>query len=171
MIMEFKEKTPQFAEKVWIAESADLIGDLILGEDSSVWFGVVIRADIASVRIGKRCSIQDGTVIHVDRDYPTILGDDVTIGHKAMLHGCKIGNGSLVGMGAIILDGAEIGAGSIVAAGSVVTPGKKFPNGTMIMGTPAKVVKELSSEEQAKFIAHAKKYVGYKDQYLEMEKK
>src|SRR6056297_1014082 len=116
MLMNFKNRKPQLGNKTWIAPSADLIGAVDLGEDSSVWFNVVIRADINSIEIGKRCSIQDGTVIHVDKGFPTKIGDDVTVGHKAMLHGCSIGSGCLIGMGAIILDGAEIGAGSLVAA-------------------------------------------------------
>ncbi|MCK4956131.1 MAG: gamma carbonic anhydrase family protein [Candidatus Cloacimonetes bacterium] len=171
MIMKFNGKSAQVAAEAWIAGSADVIGDLILGEDSSIWFSVVVRADINKITIGKRCSVQDGSVIHVDKDFPTTLGDDVTVGHKVTLHGCTIGDGCLIGMGAIVLDGAEIGAGSIVAAGSVVTPGKKFPAGSMIMGTPAKVVKKLTEEEQQNFILHARKYVGYKNSYLEMEKR
>ncbi len=170
MLLDFHGKSPIIAEKAWVAKTADLIGDVTLGTDTSVWFCTVIRADINSVKIGERCSIQDGTVIHVDEGFPTIIGNDVTIGHKAMLHGCTIGDGCLIGMGSIILDGAEIGAGSIVAAGSVVTPGKKFPAGSMLMGTPAKIVKQLSKQEQDHFLEHAAKYVNYKDEYLKMEK-
>ncbi|MFO7895762.1 MAG: gamma carbonic anhydrase family protein [Candidatus Cloacimonadales bacterium] len=166
MIMKFQDKTPQIGSKAWIAESADVIGAVNLGADSSIWFNVVVRADINTIEIGKRCSIQDGTVVHVDKEFPTKIGDDVTVGHKAMLHGCTIGDGCLIGMGAIILDGAEIGSGSLVAAGSVVTPGKKFPAGSMLLGTPAKLVKKLSAEQQAGFLQHARKYVAYKDDYL-----
>jgi carbonic anhydrase/acetyltransferase-like protein (isoleucine patch superfamily) len=170
MLLDFHGKLPIIAEKAWVAKTADLIGDVTIGADSSVWFCTVIRADINRVKIGERCSIQDGTVIHVDKDFPTTIGNDVTVGHKAMLHGCTIGDGCLIGMGSIILDGAEIGAGSIVAAGSVVTPGKKFPAGSMLMGTPAKIVKQLSKQEQEHFLEHAAKYVMYKNEYLKMEK-
>jgi len=170
MIFDFHGNSPVIAKKAWVAGSADLIGEVSIGIDSSVWFGVVIRADINFVKIGERCSIQDGSVVHVDKGFPTVVGNDVTVGHKVTLHGCKIGDGCLIGMGAIILDGAEIGAGSIVAAGSVVTPGKKFPPGSMLMGTPAIVVKELSAVEQKNFLQHAAKYVAYKNEYLKMEK-
>lgn len=170
MIMSFKGKSPELKAKSWVAPSADLIGDVVLGADSSVWFGVVVRADINSVKIGERCSIQDNSVIHVDTDFPTTIGNDVTVGHKATLHGCTIEDGCLIGMGAIILDGAVIGKGSIVAAGSVVTPGKTFPAGSMLLGAPAKMVKTLSEDQRKQFIEHARRYVNYKNDYLDMEK-
>lgn len=165
MILKFKEFYPEIHPTAWIAPSADLIGNIEIGEDSSVWFGCVIRSDVNEVRIGKRTNIQDLSCIHTDTNTKTIIGDDVTIGHKVMLHGCKIGNGCLIGMSATILDDAEIGEGSIVGANSLVTSGKKFPPRSLIMGSPAKVVKELSEEEVQKLIAHAGHYVEYKNDY------
>lgn len=165
MILKFKEFYPEIHPTAWIAPSADLIGNIDIGEDSSVWFGCVIRSDVNEVKIGKRTNIQDLSCIHTDTNTKTILGDNVTIGHKVMLHGCKIGDNCLIGMSATILDDAEIGEGSIVGANSLVTSGKKFPPRSLIMGSPAKVVKELSEEEVQKLIDHAGHYVEYKNEY------
>ena len=146
---------------------------LKIGEDSSVWFGCVVRGDVHKIEIGSRTSIQDLSMVHVTHykkedmsdGHPTIIGDDVTIGHKVMLHGCTIENGCLIGMSATILDGAVIGEGSIVGAHSLVTQGKKFPPRSMIMGSPAKVVRELTQEEADGLIAHAARYVNFKNEY------
>ena len=165
MIMKFKEFYPLIHAKAWVAPSADLIGNIEIGEDSSVWFGCVLRADINEVRIGKRSNIQDLSMIHTDVHTKTIIGDDVTIGHKVMLHGCTIENGCLIGMSATILDGAVIGEGSIVGANSLVTQGKKFPPRSLIMGSPSKVVKALDKEEVEGLIKHAGHYVAYKNDY------
>jgi carbonic anhydrase/acetyltransferase-like protein (isoleucine patch superfamily) len=165
MILKFKNYYPKIHNSAWIAPSADLIGNIEIDEDSSVWFGCVLRADINKIKIGKRSNIQDLTMIHTDFDTSTIIGDDVTIGHKVMLHGCTIGNGCLIGMSATILDNAVIGEGSIVGANSLVTAGKVFPPKSLIMGSPAKVVKELSDEEIEKLVKHAGKYVHYKNDY------
>lgn len=165
MILKFKEFYPQINPTTWIAPSADLIGDVEIGEDSSVWFGCVLRADVSKIKIGKRSNIQDLSMIHTDLNAPTIIGDDVTIGHKVMLHGCTIEDGCLIGMSATILDNAVIGKGSIVGANSLVTAGKVFPEKSLIMGSPAKVVKQLSNEEIEKLIMHAQKYVKYKNDY------
>jgi carbonic anhydrase/acetyltransferase-like protein (isoleucine patch superfamily) len=165
MILKFKEFYPQIASSAWIAPSADLIGNIEIGEDSSVWFQCVIRADVNEVKIGKNTNIQDLSCIHTDVDTKTIIGDNVTIGHKVMLHGCKIENNCLIGMSATILDNAIIGEGSIVGANSLVTSGKVFPPRSLIMGSPAKVVKELSEEDVQKLIKHAGHYVDYKNDY------
>lgn len=165
MIMKFKEFYPSIHAKAWVAPSADLIGNIEIDEDSSVWFGCVLRADVNEVRIGKRSNIQDLSMIHTDVHTKTIIGDDVTIGHKVMLHGCTIENGCLIGMSATILDGAVIGEGSIVGANSLVTQGKKFPPRSLIMGSPAKVVKALDKEEVEGLIKHAGHYVDYKNDY------
>lgn len=165
MILKFKNHYPQIHPTAWIAPSADLIGNIEIAEDSSVWFGCVLRADINKIKIGSRSNIQDLSMIHTDFDTSTIIGDDVTIGHKVMLHGCTIGNGCLIGMSATILDNAVIGEGSIVGANSLVTAGKIFPPKSLIMGSPAKVIKELSDEEIEKLIKHAGKYVMYKNEY------
>jgi carbonic anhydrase/acetyltransferase-like protein (isoleucine patch superfamily) len=165
MILKFKEHYPKIAPTAWIAPSADLIGNIEIGKDASVWFGCVLRGDINTIKIGERSNIQDLSMIHTDFDTSTIIGDDVTIGHKVMLHGCTIENGCLIGMSATILDNAVIGEGSIVGANSLVTAGKVFPPRSLIMGSPAKVVKELSQEEVEKLILHARKYVKYKNEY------
>jgi carbonic anhydrase/acetyltransferase-like protein (isoleucine patch superfamily) len=173
MILKFKKWFPKISKKAWVAPSADVIGNVKIGRDSSVWFGVVIRGDVHKIRIGKRTSIQDLSMIHVTHykkedmsdGNPTIIGDDVTVGHKVMLHGCTIENGCLIGMSATILDGAVIGEGSIVGAHSLVTSNKVFPPHSLIMGSPAKVVKTLSEEEVANLIAHAGRYVKFKEEY------
>ncbi len=176
MIYKFKEYEPTIGDKTWIAPSADVIGDVTIGEDCSIWFGTVIRGDVHYIKIGDRTSVQDCSMIHVthhkgnDRNKegdgtPTIIGDDVTIGHRVMLHGCTIENACLIGMSATILDGAVIGKESIVGAGSLVTKGKKFPPRSLIMGSPAKVVRELSDEEVAELYASARRYVSFKNEY------
>lgn len=173
MLLKFKQWYPKIDTKAWIAPSADVIGNVEIGEDSSIWFGTVIRGDVHKIRIGKRTSIQDLSMVHVTHykkddmsdGNPTIIGDDVTIGHKVMLHGCTIENGCLIGMSATILDGAVIGEGSIVGAHSLVTSNKVFPPNSLIMGSPAKVVKTLSAEESQKLIAHAAMYVDFKNEY------
>ena len=177
MILRYKEDFPQIDNSSWIAPSADIIGDVTIGADSSVWFGCVIRGDVHFITIGNRTSIQDMTMIHVTHfkkekkigdGYPTIIGDDVTIAHKVMLHGCKIGNACLIGMSATILDGAEIGDESIVGAGSLVTKNKKFPPRSLIMGSPAKVVRELTEEEVKSIYKNAENYVKYKNNYIDV---
>ncbi|MFW2554847.1 gamma carbonic anhydrase family protein [Aliarcobacter butzleri] len=165
MILKFKEFYPKIDPSAWIAPSADLIGNIEIGEDSSVWFGCVIRSDINEVKIGKNTNIQDLSCIHTDKNSKTIIGNNVTVGHKVMLHGCIIEDNCLIGMSATILDNAVIGEGSIVGANSLVTAGKVFPPRSMIMGSPAKVVKQLSQEDVDKLIAHAGRYVEYKNEY------
>lgn len=165
MILKFKEFYPRIDPSAWIAPSADLIGNIEIGEDSSVWFGCVIRSDINEVKIGKNTNIQDLSCIHTDTNSKTIIGNNVTVGHKVMLHGCIIEDNCLIGMSATILDNAIIGEGSIVGANSLVTAGKVFPPRSMIMGSPAKVVKQLSQEDVDKLIAHAARYVEYKNEY------
>ncbi|MGB9801901.1 MAG: gamma carbonic anhydrase family protein, partial [Arcobacter sp.] len=160
-----KEFYPTIAKSAWIAPSADLIGNISIDEDSSVWFGCVIRADVNEVKIGKKTNIQDLSCIHTDVDTKTIIGNNVTIGHKVMLHGCTIEDNCLIGMSATILDNAIIGEGSIVGANSLVTSGKVFPPRSLIMGSPAKVVKELTKEDVEKLIKHAAHYVEYKNDY------
>lgn len=166
MIHKYKKKFPVIKKSAWIAPSADVIGNVKIGKDSSVWFGTVIRGDVAPIKIGKRTNIQDLSVLHVHDNQPTILGDDVTIGHQVMLHGCKIGNGCLIGMSSTILDGAVIGENSIVGAKSLVTANKIFPPKSLIMGIPAKVIRELNEEEVENLIKHAGKYVEYKNDYM-----
>jgi len=165
---------PKIAENVFVAQSADIIGRVTIGKDSSIWFGVVVRGDVHRIEIGERTSIQDKSMVHVTHykkadesdGHPTIVGNDVTVGHSVVLHGCKIEDACLIGMSATILDGAVIGKESIVGAGSLVTKGKIFPPRSLIMGSPAKLVRELTDDEVAELYASAKRYVSFKDQYL-----
>jgi len=177
IILDYQGISPTLNDGVWIAPGATVIGDVELGEDSSVWFGCVVRGDVHAIRIGARTNIQDLSMIHVTHHkgaeramdgsdgHPTIIGDDVTIGHRVMLHGCTIEDACLIGMSATILDGAVIGRESIVGAGALVTMNKKFPPRSLIVGSPAKVVRQLSDEEVAGLYASAKRYVGFMKNY------
>ena len=146
-VYEVDGKTPQVDSTAWIADSAQVMGHVTLGPDASVWFGCVLRGDTESMTIGEGSNIQDLTVMHADHGLPLTLGKHVTVGHKVMLHGCTIGDESVIGIGAIVLNGARIGKNCLVGAGSLVTEGKEFPDGSMIMGTPAKVVRQLTPEQ------------------------
>ncbi len=176
MIHKYKNILPSLGKNTWVAPSADVIGDVRCGEDCSIWFGTVIRGDIHYISIGDRVNIQDLSMVHVthhkgkDRQKkgdgnPTIIGDDVTIGHRVMLHGCTIENACLIGMSATILDGAVIGKESIVGASALVTKNKVFPPRSLIMGSPAKVVRELTDEEVKELYASASRYVDFKSSY------
>jgi len=147
------------AEAAFVAGSASVIGDVVLGKDTSIWYGAVIRGDLKGVRIGDRSNIQDGSILHVTRELGVDVGEDVTVGHGAILHGCIVERECLIGMGAIVLDGALIGEGSIVAAGSLVPEGRIVPPGSLAMGTPARVVREVSAEERQKVRDMAQAYV------------
>jgi carbonic anhydrase/acetyltransferase-like protein (isoleucine patch superfamily) len=164
-IYELDGVIPQISESAWVADSAQVMGDVTLGEDASVWFGVVIRGDTDHIRIGKRSNIQDCSVLHADVGVPLTVGDDVTVGHQVMLHGCTIGDGSLIGIGAVVLNGARIGKACLVGAGSLVTEGKEFPDGSMILGSPAKVVRQLSPEQIAGLLSSAQHYVDNARRY------
>ncbi|MFM1979119.1 MAG: hypothetical protein RLZ68_384 [Pseudomonadota bacterium] len=158
-IYELDQVAPRLGVNTWVADSAQVMGNVELGENASVWFGAVIRGDTECIRIGRNTNIQDASVLHADVGKPLTLGDNVTVGHQVMLHGCTVGDGSLIGIGAIVLNGAKIGKGCIVGAGSLVTEGKEFPDGSMIIGSPAKVVRELSAEQQQGLILSAVHYV------------
>lgn len=142
-----------------MAPSAVLVGDVVIEKDASVWFHAVLRGDLQAVRVGARSNVQDGAVLHVTKALPVVIDEDVTVGHRAVLHGCRIGRGSLIGMSATVLDGAEIGEESIVAAGSVVSPGKKIPPRSMVMGVPGRVVRELTKGEINDIQANTAEYV------------
>lgn len=157
MIKSFENIEPQIPKSVYISESADIIGKVKIGENSSVWYNAVIRGDDQEIEIGKNTNIQDGSVIHGEEK--TIIGDNVTIGHRAIIHGAKIGNNSLIGMGSIVLDGAEIGEYCQVGAGAVVTPNKKFESGTLILGCPARAVRLLTDEEKEGLDNNIKLYI------------
>ena len=159
------ESVPAIAASAWVADSAQLIGDVVLADNASVWFGAVLRGDNARIHIGQRSNIQDGAVLHADIGCPTTLGDDVTVGHQAMLHGCTVGDGSLIGIQAVLLNRARIGRSCLVAAGAVVTEGKQFPDGWLIMGAPAKAVRPLTVEQIADLMHSALGYVGHAQRY------
>ena len=173
MIHSFKGINPKLGKGTWIAPSADVVGDVTCGSDCSIWFLTVIRGDVHYIKIGDRVSVQDLSMIHVTHykkadksdGNPTIIGDDVTIGHRVMLHGCTIEDACLIGMSATILDGAVIGKESIVGADSLVTKNKVFPPRSLIMGSPAKVVRELNDEEVKELYASASRYVEFKNEY------
>jgi carbonic anhydrase/acetyltransferase-like protein (isoleucine patch superfamily) len=148
MIKAFRGVEPKIHGTAFVAEDAVIIGNVEIGEQSSVWYGSVLRGDVNFIRIGNRTNIQDGSVIHVTTAiFPTILGDEITVGHRVTLHGCQIGSNCLIGIGAILLDGVHVGENSLVAAGSLVTPNTLIPPRSMVMGSPAKVKRELSDEE------------------------
>ncbi len=146
-IYELDGITPRVAGTAWVAENAQVMGDVVLGEDASVWFGVTIRGDTDTITVGEGSNIQDGSVLHADENKPLTVGRHVTVGHQVMLHGCTIGDESLIGIGAVVLNGAKIGRNCLVGAGSLVTEGKEFPDGSMIMGSPAKAVRQLTPEQ------------------------
>lgn len=147
MIIKIKDKKPKIHESCFIAETASLIGDIIMHEKSSVWFNAVLRADINSITIGKYTNIQDGCVFHVSAEHGVYVGEYVSIGHNVILHGCHVNDNVLIGMGATILDDVEIGEHSIIAAGTVVPPGKKIPPNSLVMGNPGKIRRELTEED------------------------
>lgn len=148
-IYQLGDAVPQIHESAWVAESAQVMGRIELEQDASVWFGAVLRGDNEPIRIGRCSNIQDGSVLHSDVGQPMTVGPYVTVGHQAMLHGCTIGEGSLIGIGAIVLNGARIGKNCLVGAGALVTEGKEFADGSMILGSPARVVRQLTSEQIA----------------------
>jgi carbonic anhydrase/acetyltransferase-like protein (isoleucine patch superfamily) len=167
-IRPYKEKRPQIAASAYIDPAAVIIGDVVIGEDSSVWPCSVVRGDVHYIRIGARTNIQDGSICHVMRDeYPLILGDDVTIGHSVTLHGCTIESRCLIGMGAILLNGVTIGGGSIVAAGTLLPERTVVPAGSLVMGSPGKVKRALTEIDKATIDSYAKRYVEYKNIYRE----
>ena len=158
-IYELDGKAPQLGAGAWVADSAQVIGNVELGANASVWFGVVIRGDNEPIRIGRNTNVQDLSVLHSDAGVPLTLGDNVSVGHQVMLHGCTIGDGSLIGIQAVILNNAKIGRNCIVGAGSVVTEGKEFPDHSLILGAPAKVVREVTPEQVARLRMTALHYV------------
>lgn len=162
------EHEPKLGERVYASPGAKIIGRAELGDHVNIWFNTVIRADVNFIKIGKNTNIQDLCMLHVTEQNSLTIGENTSLGHSVILHGCKIGNGCLIGMGAIVLDGAEIGDNCLVAAGSMVTPGKKFPAGSMIKGRPAVVERPLTPEEIERVSNHYKSYVNYKEQYLSM---
>jgi carbonic anhydrase/acetyltransferase-like protein (isoleucine patch superfamily) len=166
LIRPYKGRTPAIDPTAYVDESAQVIGDVVIGAESSVWMCVVIRGDVNTIRIGARSNVQDGTVVHVMHDtHPTAIGDDVTIGHGAIVHGCTIGSRVLIGMGAIVLNGAVIGEDTIVAAGSLVTEGAVIRARSLAMGSPARVRRPLTDAEVASILDYSANYVRYRKDY------
>jgi carbonic anhydrase/acetyltransferase-like protein (isoleucine patch superfamily) len=164
-LYQLDEHTPQLAEGAWVADSADVIGRVTLEQDASVWFGTVLRGDNERLRVGRGSNIQDGAVCHADPGFPLEIGENVTVGHQVMLHGCSIGDGSLIGIQAVVLNGARIGRQCLVGAGSVVTEGKEFPDGWLIIGSPAKAVRPLTPEQIQGLERAARHYLDHARRY------
>ncbi len=166
VIVAYDGKRPQLAPTVWLAPGCVVVGDVIIGEGSSVWFQTVVRGDVNSIRIGARTNVQDLSMVHVTSGkHPTVIGDDVTIGHRAVLHGCTVLDRCLIGIGAVVLDGAVVGPDAMVGAGALVPPGFVVPPGTLVLGSPAKVKRELTPSELANFRTQAASYAGYAARY------
>jgi carbonic anhydrase/acetyltransferase-like protein (isoleucine patch superfamily) len=162
---------PQVAPSAWVADSAQVMGAVRLAEGSSVWFGAVIRGDTESITLGAGSNIQDASVLHADHGFPLVIGERVTVGHQVMLHGCTIGDESLIGIGAVVLNGAKIGKHCLVGAGALVTEGKEFPDGSMIIGSPAKAVRQLTPEQIEGLKRSAQHYTENADRYRKGLKK
>lgn len=165
MIQPFEEHIPSLPKECYVADSASVIGNVTLGNQASVWFGVVLRGDIEPIRIGERSNIQDNSVAHTSNGLPVVVGDDVTVGHNVTLHGCTVGNNCLIGMGAILLDGAQVGNNCIVGAGALVKQGQEIPAGSMAIGSPARVIRKLSAKEIADLRRSADRYVDLLKRY------
>jgi len=158
-IYQLGEHAPEIDASSFVADSATLVGKVSLHANTSVWFGATLRGDNERITIGENSNVQEGAVMHTDMGYPLTVGTNVTIGHQAMLHGCTIGDGALIGIQAVILNGAKIGAGCLVGAGALVTEGKEFPDNSLIIGSPAKAVRTLTAEDTARLLASADSYV------------
>ena len=165
MLYRLNDINPQLAGKCYVAPDAAVIGDVYLAEDTSVWFGAVLRGDVERIEIGRGSNIQDGSVLHCDPGAPLVLDEFVTVGHQVMLHGCHVGRNSLIGIGSTILNHARIGANSLVGARALVTENKSFPDGVLILGSPAKVVRELTDEEIASLPGYATRYIERAERY------
>jgi carbonic anhydrase/acetyltransferase-like protein (isoleucine patch superfamily) len=167
MLRSYKGLQPAVHPTAYVDQSAQVIGDVTIGEDSSVWMNVVIRGDVHRIRIGRRSNVQDGTVVHVMRGtHATTIGDEVTIGHGAIVHGCTLGDRILIGMGAILLNGVDVGDDSIVAAGTLLTENTRIPPGSLVMGSPGKVRRALTAGDMASIRDYAERYVGYRLDYM-----
>jgi carbonic anhydrase/acetyltransferase-like protein (isoleucine patch superfamily) len=158
MIFSLDGIAPRIAATAWVAHDANIIGKVMLEEAANIWFGVTIRGDNEEIRVGRGSNVQENCVLHTDMGFPLTIGADCTIGHKAMLHGCTIGDGSLIGMGAIILNGAKIGRGCLIGAGALVTEGKEIPDGSLVMGAPGKIVRQLDEAAQERLLRSAEGY-------------
>ena len=160
MLLPYKNFMPKLSNDVFVADGAKIIGEVSIGQQSTIWYNSVLRGDLAPIQIGDRCNIQDGVVGHVNTLQPLIVANEVSVGHAAIIHGCIIGRGSLIGMGAIVLNGAEIGEYALIGAGAIITENKKIPPYTLSLGTPAKVVRELTEEDLARMKRTMESYVA-----------
>ncbi len=158
-LYQLDDLSPRLADTAWVADSAHVMGNVELAADTSVWFGAVLRGDTEVIRVGRGSNIQDNSVVHADIGFPVTIGENVTIGHQVMLHGCSIGDGSLIGIQVVVLNGAKIGKHCLVGAGALVTEGQEFPDGSMIFGSPAKLVRQLTPEQVAGLDRSAEHYV------------
>ncbi len=158
-LYELDAHSPRLAAGAWVADSAQVIGNVELAEDASVWFGAILRGDTELLSIGKGSNVQDGSVLHADLGFPVTLGANVTVGHQVMLHGCTVGDGSLIGIQAVVLNGAKIGRNCLVGAGALITEGKEFPDNMLIIGTPAKAVRTLTADDITRLQGNALNYV------------
>jgi len=170
-IYQFGDDAPRIAPTAWVADSATVVGRVEMGEGSSVWYGCVLRGDNDWIKIGRNTNVQDGSILHTDAGVPLTLGDSVTVGHQCMLHGCTVGDGVLIGIQAVVLNRARIGRHCVVGAGSVVTEGKEFPDGVMILGAPAKVVRQLEPDEIERFAQLPPAYVKQMSQHRHLLKR
>lgn len=166
MILSYNGILPRIAESAFIARNADVIGEVEIGDESSVWFQAVLRGDVAAIRVGARSNIQDGCILHGNQGMPTLLGDWVTVGHRAILHACQVEDHCLVGMGAVVLSGARVGEGSIVAAGALVPERTVIPPGSLYAGVPARLRRKLAGADRKFIDSHASHYLEYKEAYL-----
>ena len=169
MVRIFKNHAPRVAPSAYVDESAQVIGDVVIGEESSVWMNAVVRGDVNHIRIGSRTNVQDGTIVHVMREpsHPTTVGDDVTVGHGVTLHGCSVADRCLIGMGAILLNGSSVGEDCIVAAGTLLPEGMAVPARSLVIGSPGKVRRSLTDDEVAFILQSAQNYVAYRLDYSE----
>lgn len=166
MLREFRGRRPEVSESAFVDPSAQVIGDVRLGDQVSIWANATLRGDIAAIRVGAGSNIQDNSCLHVDNDEPVDIGESVVVGHSCVIHGCSIGDGCLIGMGSTVLSGAKVGAGSLVAAGSLLLEGREYPPNSMIMGSPAKVRRETTEAEREKIRRNAERYVALSREYL-----
>ena len=164
-IYQLDDFTPSIHPSVWLADNAQVMGNVTLAEGTSVWFGAVLRGDTSTITVGKGSNVQDNSVLHADNGMPLVIGEGVTVGHQVMLHGCTVGNNALIGIGAIVLNGVKIGNNCLVGAGALVTEGKEFADGSMIIGSPAKAVRMLSPEQIEGFKMSAKHYIANANRY------
>ncbi len=170
MIYEFEGKKPRIAKNVFIADSAEVLGDVDIGENSSIWFGAVVRGDQNFIKIGRNSNVQDNSVVHVNEDHCVEIGDRVVIGHKAIIHGTKIKGNCIIGMGSILLNGSEVGENCIIGAGAVIVEDQKIPSNSIAVGIPAKVVKQVSAEHLKRIEINWQEYVELNSNYLKWQK-